>query len=187
MGDFAYWESLPKLAPILTALIALIAALIALGAIWAQIYMARRRASIDFFLRTETDKTVIDLYNKFKKHAPLVASSQKPWLDDEYDDVRTFLNICELIAVGVNKKAFSESVSFHYWVDVMQKSYRTSVQLINNIRNNPEEGSPYTYIELEKLAKRWDMEAAGGSIWLWVVISIVWIAAIWIVAGAWLL
>jgi hypothetical protein len=149
-------ETITRLAPIGTASIALLAALIALGAIWAQVYMARRRASIDFFLKTETDKTVIDLYNKFKKHAPRVSSSREPWLDEEHDDIRTFLNICELIAVGVNKRAFSESVSFHYWVDVIKKSYRTSEQLINNIRNNPEEGSPYTYIELEKLAKRWD-------------------------------
>ena len=41
----------------------------------------------------------------------------------EYKDARTFLNICELIAVGVNKGAFSESVSKAYWGDVLPNAY----------------------------------------------------------------
>jgi hypothetical protein len=37
---------------------------------WVQMHIARRRASIDFFLKTEMDKTVIDLYDKFKAKTP---------------------------------------------------------------------------------------------------------------------
>jgi hypothetical protein len=43
-----------------------------------QMHIARRRASIDFFLKTEMDKTVIDLYNKFKANAPLIAFVPDP-------------------------------------------------------------------------------------------------------------
>jgi len=187
ISDFEWWETVAKLAPIGAALIALGAAGIALWAILAQRNIARRRAAIDFFFKTEMDDKAIELYNKFKKRAPLVSSAPEPWLHEDYEDIRTFLNICELIAVGVNKRTFSRNVSFHYWRDVIPKSYRTTEELINRIRNTPEHGSPYTYIELEKLAKRWDKGAAGGSFRLWLVVSIVWIAAIWILAGAWLL
>jgi len=73
LTDFSCWETIAKLAPLGTALIVLIAAIIALGAMWVQMHIARRRASIDFFLKTEMHKTVIDLYNKFKANASSIA------------------------------------------------------------------------------------------------------------------
>jgi Domain of unknown function (DUF4760) len=120
-------------------------------------HLARRRASIDFFLKTEMDKTVIDLYNKFKANAPLIAFVPNPshLTRSDYNYTRAFLNICELIAVGVNKGAFSKSVSAAYWGDVIPDAYQTSKQLINSIRTTPGEGSSYTYVNLEKLAKKW--------------------------------
>jgi hypothetical protein len=154
------WEAVAKLAPIGTALIALSAAIIAWFAIQAHRDIAKRRAAIDFFLKTEMDKTAIDLYINFKKNAPLVTSVPTNPLDNrEYNDIRAFLNICELIAVGVLTGAFSESVSFDYWRDIIPKSYRDAEQLIKDIRNTPEEGSRHTYIELEKLAKIWTKKA----------------------------
>ena len=155
--DFSCWEIIAKLAPLGTALIVLIAAIIALGAMWVQMHIARRRASIDFFLKTEMDKTVIDLYDKFKANAPSIVFVPDPsdLTRSDYEDIRAFLNICELIAVGVNKGAFSKSVSEAYWGDVIPNAYQTAKQLINNIRNTPGEGSRYTYVNLEKLAKRW--------------------------------
>jgi Domain of unknown function (DUF4760) len=157
LTDFSCWETIAKLAPIGTALIVLIAAIIALSSMWVQMQIARRRASIDFFLKAELDKTVIDLYNRFKANAPLIAFVPDPsdLTRSDYNDTRAFLNICELIAVGVNKGAFSKSVSETYWGDVIPDAYQTSKQLINNIRTTPGEGSRYTYVNLEKLAKRW--------------------------------
>src|SRR5256886_13819791 len=107
LADFSCWETIAKLAPIGTALIVLIAEIIALGAMWVQMHIARRRASIDFFLKTEMDKTVIDLYNKFKANAPFIAFVPEPSALTRryYSDTGAFLNICELIAVGVNKGA----------------------------------------------------------------------------------
>ena len=65
--DFNCLETVAKLAPIVTALIALSAAFIALLAIWVHMIVARRRAAIDFFLKTEIDKTAIDLYTRRSK------------------------------------------------------------------------------------------------------------------------
>jgi len=162
--DFNGLETVAKLAPIGTALIALSAAIIALLAILAQMHIARRRAAIDFFLKTEVDRTAIDLYKTFKAKAPLITSIPDPVLDVErrnaYEDIRAFLNICELIAVGVRKRAFSKGVSKAYWGDVIPSSYQTAKQLIDDIRRTPGEGSRYTYIDLEKVAKKWAAKAS---------------------------
>jgi Domain of unknown function (DUF4760) len=100
----------------------------------------------------------VPLYKTFKAKAPSMTSIPDP-LDAtkrDYDDIGAFLNICELIAVGVRKRAFSKSVSKAYWGDIIPDSYQTAKQLINYIRNTPGEGSRLTYVDLEKLAKRWD-------------------------------
>jgi Rap1a immunity proteins len=92
ISDFSCWENIiAKLAPIATASIALIAALIALGAIFIQMHLARRRASIDFFLKTEIDEKAIDLYDKFRTHAPSMSSIPPVGQRDEYKDVRSWL------------------------------------------------------------------------------------------------
>jgi hypothetical protein len=106
----------------------------------------------------------------------------------DYEDIRTWLNICELIAVGVNKGAFSKSVSEAYWGDVIQNTYRTAKALINRIRVTPGEGSKLTCFDLEDLAKKWTTGTGGGMrirrgfFRLWLVLSVIWIAG-----GAWLL
>jgi hypothetical protein len=41
LTDFSCWETIAKLAPLGTALIVLIAAIIALGAMWVQMHIAR--------------------------------------------------------------------------------------------------------------------------------------------------
>jgi hypothetical protein len=156
VSDFAWWETVAKFAPIGTALIALSAAIIALCAIRAQRDIARRRAAIDFFLKTELDPTALELWKRFKTHIPSITSMPTiPAGWDAYRDVRSFLNICELIAVGVQKRTFSKSVSKAYWGDVIPDSYQAAKQLIDCIRNTPGEGTHLTYVDLEKLAKKW--------------------------------
>jgi hypothetical protein len=89
-GRGAEWreETAAKFAPIATALIALVASCIA------------------FF------------YKRFKQLSPTIKELlAKPDLTNtqEYHDIRAFLNICELIAVGINEGAFSDRVSSAYW------------------------------------------------------------------------
>ena len=56
----------------MTAGVALTAAIIALCAIRAQKDIARRRAAIDFFLKTEMDEKAITLYERFKELSPTI-------------------------------------------------------------------------------------------------------------------
>jgi len=187
ISDITWWEIAAKFAPIATASIALLAALIALGAIWAQMIIARRRAAIDFFLKMETDERVIEWYSKFKAHDASITSIPPPLERKDYEDVRAFLNICELIAVGIRKGAFSESISYAYWGDIIPNTYQSAKELITNIRKTPGEGLSTTYVDLEELAERWTSKGTvGGSmkrlnfwrgLWrVWVIGTVAWAA-----------
>jgi hypothetical protein len=156
--DTLTWEEVAKLAPIATACVALFAAFVATRAINAQRDIAMRRAAIDFFLKTEMDEKLIVLYKSFKKHTRDITKlmGDPNFMErTEYHDIRTFLNICELISVGVNEKAFSNKLSYKYWCNVLPESYNAALLLVQKIRTTPGEGKANTYIELEKLCNNW--------------------------------
>ncbi|HZQ13668.1 MAG TPA: DUF4760 domain-containing protein [Pseudolabrys sp.] len=157
-----FFETAAKFAPLATAIVAVVAAIIAFLAILTQRDIARRRAAIDFFLKTEMDQTLIDLYNDFKKIAPTILSH--PSMSDfaktaGYQKVRAFLNVCELISVGINQGAFSKRVSYAYWGDVLPNSYKATLPLIKYVRESGDDGSAATYVDLEKICKKWTGEA----------------------------
>src|ERR1700730_14988510 len=120
------YEAAARIAPLVTAILALIA----LAAIIVQRDVARRRAAIDFFLKTEMDTNIIDLFKQFEETTPLIpgllSSPTFGPKSPEHYTLRKWLNICELIAVGVNKGAFSERVSLDYWGDVLPDSFKTA-------------------------------------------------------------
>jgi hypothetical protein len=62
LGDWSFWEHLGKVAPIITALIALVAAVVAIISLRTQVHIARRRAAIDVFLKTEMDQAMLTAY-----------------------------------------------------------------------------------------------------------------------------
>ncbi len=147
-----------ELAPMITAMIALLAAIIAGISILNQRSIARRRAAIDFFLKTQMDATGIELYSDFRRIAPgiaAVASMESFVATEEHARVRAFLNVCELISVGINERVFSERVSYAYWGDVLPWSYQMAEPLIQYVRQRPGEGTPATYRDLERVAKEW--------------------------------
>jgi hypothetical protein len=147
-----------ELAPIVTAVIALLAALIAVVSILNQRSIARRRAAIDFFLKTQMDATGIELYNDFRRIAPGIAaltSMESFVATPEHSRVRSFLNVCELISVAINENVFSERVSYAYWGDVLPWSFQAAEPLIQYVRQRPGEGTPATYRDLERVARLW--------------------------------
>ena len=62
----SFREAVVGIAPLITALIALGAATIALTAMNVQRDTAKRRAAIDFFPKTEMDNKIIDAYDHFE-------------------------------------------------------------------------------------------------------------------------
>jgi hypothetical protein len=155
----SFWETAGKFASIVTAIIALAAACIAWRAINAQRDIARRRAAIDFFLKTEMDEKVIELYREFEQTTPKIREviSQPTFgpQSPEHHVLRKWLNICELIAVGVNKGAFSESVSLDYWGDVLPASFNDAKPYIDHVRGTLGMGGPLTFNDLQVLCVRW--------------------------------
>ena len=147
-----------EFSPIVTAVIALLAVLIAMISILDQRNIARRRTAIDFFLKTQMDATGIELYNDFRRIAPGIAaitSMESFVATPEHSRVRSFLNVCELISVGINERVFSEEVAYAYWGDVLPWSYQAAEPLINYVRQRQGEGTPSTYRDLERVAKEW--------------------------------
>ena len=147
-----------ELAPIITAVIALLAALIAVVSILNQRSIARRRAAIDFFLKTQMDATGIELYDDFRRIAPglaAVTSMESFVATPEHSRVRSFLNVCELISVAINENVFSERVAYAYWGDVVPWSFQAAEPLIQYVRQRPGGGTPATYRDLEKVARLW--------------------------------
>jgi hypothetical protein len=152
-----FFETAAKFAPLGTVSVALVAAGFAWRAMYVQRDIARRRAAIDFFLKTETDPAMINLYDTFKAEIRQVvqgAPMNTVIKSEHYGKIRGFLNLCELIAVGVRRKAFSDDVSFHYWGDVLRDSFRDARPLIDHVRE--QERKPATYLDLEWLCcEKW--------------------------------
>src|ERR1700688_2499297 len=128
-----FFETAAKFAPLGTVSIAAMAGGVALRAMYVQRDVARRRAAIDFFMKAEMDDKMIDLYDIFKREIRAVVNGAPVQIvlnSPHYGKIRHFLNICELIAVGVRRKAFSDHVSFHYWGDVLRDSFHDAKPLI---------------------------------------------------------
>jgi hypothetical protein len=151
-------SSVADLSQIMTAAIAILAAIIAAISILEQRRIARRRAAIDFFLKTQMDDTMIELYNDFRRIAPGIAalpSMESFVATADHARVRAFLNVCELIAVGINQRVLSERVSYAYWGDVLPWSYQTAEPLIKYVRQRKGDGTASTYRDLEQVAQEW--------------------------------
>src|SRR5262245_18155927 len=99
-GEF---DKVAQVAPIATDTIALVAATVAISAIVVQRNVARKRAAIDFFLKTEMDEKLIDAYNAFNEALEQVNDQTNMDEFEEtvrYQKIRKYLNIKELFAVG---------------------------------------------------------------------------------------
>jgi hypothetical protein len=127
LGDWPLWEHIGRVAPIVTALIALTAAIVAILSLRAQVNIARRRAAIDIFLKTEMDQSMLAAYRDYV--AGLKLSKQYGCINDfekdhpgEYMAVRTYLDVNELICIGINNKAFDQRVCYGFWYNILNKA-----------------------------------------------------------------
>jgi hypothetical protein len=153
------WNKLAMYAPILTATIAAIAVFVALVSIRVQRSIARKRAAIDVFIKTEMDQSMIAAYeafregrgvlNKVTNDAEFEAFSKSP----HYRAIRAYLNIHELIAVGIHNGVFDQTVCYEFWCDVLNNACRDVRRVIEHAQAQP--GGQYTYRDLEKLNEMW--------------------------------
>src|SRR5947209_1788188 len=107
-------------APVVTATIASIALVVAVTSIWVQRNIARKRAALDFFLKTELDRTMVetlDTYSDALESVTAETNLEEFSNTPAYKHVQAFLNIHELIAVGVRKGVLDDKVCFDFWSD----------------------------------------------------------------------
>lgn len=151
-------EEVAKLAPIGTATVAAAAFFVAWQSLRTQKSIARKRAAIDVFLKTEMDRTMLDAYSKYEEALEELdkANSIEGFCRDNREKceaIRTYLNVNELIAIGINRKVFDEEVCFNFWSDLLVNIRHRSGEIIEKDRK--EEGSGETYSDLIVLAERW--------------------------------
>lgn len=158
------WETsvYGSVAQIFTAIIAFFAILVAAYSIHAQQQVARRRAALDFFLKTETDDKMIDRYNEYVKALPgipVVASAMDEFRKsntESYHQIRSYLNILELMALGVRTNALSDVVCREYWGDFVCQAVRDCRLIIDYMRGF--EGSEEAYSALIAVEAVWRSE-----------------------------
>jgi hypothetical protein len=142
-----------------------VTALIAGGALWvgyqsiqSQREVARKRAAMDFFTKTEMDKDTLAAHQKFTAAVEAMRSLPRDALDqfiqtDHYWDIRSYLNLHELMAVGIKRDVFDDNVCYDFWSGELERAYADTHILIEYIQIRL--GERDTYIELVKVAKRW--------------------------------
>ena len=144
-----------------------VTALVAVGALGAAVWsvrsqreVARKRAAIDFFTKTEMDGETLTAYEKYTKAVGAMENHLKSsrTLEEfvgtpEYFDIRGYLNLHELMGVGINQEVFDDDVCYDFWAGELTRAFNATKQLIEHIQNQPEER--YTYCELQEVHKRW--------------------------------
>lgn len=146
--------------PLITPSIAVIAGGIALYSIHVTRSIARKRATIDFFLKTEADSSIVKLFQQFDAHLVKVKKQMEegtPFREitntDEYKTVHACLNMHELIAVGISNKVFDKKVAYNYWSGALVLHCKDAAQLIDASRAEPDDLS--AYIAMLALNERW--------------------------------
>ncbi|TLG75588.1 DUF4760 domain-containing protein [Methylocystis sp. B8] len=143
-------------APIATATAAILGFVLALCTLCVQRQIARRRAAIDLFLKTEMDDKIVKAFNDFENAVKELnnAQSMKEFEStDAYTKICQCLNIHELIAIGINNKILDERICYDFWEYEMVRAYIDTKRLIDFERAKP--GCAETYADLTRLQKTW--------------------------------
>lgn len=144
----------------------------ALSAAWISIRtqreIARKRAAIDFFLKTEMDSHLLSAHKKYRTgievletHLAAGKTLEAFTKTKEYDEIRDYLNVHELLAVGIHRDVLDDHVSFEFWHRELMRACAKTANLIAYVQTLPD--SQKTYVDLVALCKRWEDRLKGGG------------------------
>ncbi|MHC2666981.1 DUF4760 domain-containing protein [Bradyrhizobium diazoefficiens] len=145
-----------------TAFIAATAGYLAFRSIQSQRSIARRRAAFDLFLKTETDEKMLTAYDYFHDgiEAMRMAPSAESFCtspDDQtrkhYLSIRKYLNVHELVAVGIREEVLDPEVCYSYWGDTLTNNYRDAKPVLDFLAKRDK--NKYTYSDLHELNSKW--------------------------------
>ncbi len=126
------------------------------------------RAATDFFLKTEMDHENLESHKSYTSALAKLASvvgtnGEMPSSfagSDEYWAIRDYLNLHELMAVGILKNVFDDHVCHDFWAGELQRAYQGAMPLINYVQSQP--GQKGTYTEMIKVARDWEDKRKRG-------------------------
>jgi hypothetical protein len=132
-----------------------------------QTLVARRRAAIDFFLKTDLDHNMLEVHRDFRTAVKALklhlAAGQTVKSFDESDEktyrnILKYLNIHELVAVGIKNRVFDGDVCFNFWGDVLvQHADETAAVIDYEIES---EATPSAaFFQLRELSAEWTERA----------------------------
>jgi hypothetical protein len=165
---FSQWIKIHvlPLAPLITPIVAIAAGAIALYSIHVTRSVARKRAAIDFFLKTDMDKGMVEAYAAFQTALIAWQANEKEgkpieaFLRDSaggyttaYRDITTYLNIHELVAVGIKNRVFDDEVCYNFWSDALVRHTDKTRKLIEHEVSS--DGGAASYLELRTLSAKW--------------------------------
>jgi hypothetical protein len=144
-----------SIAQCVTATFAAVALVLAYRSLSTQKGIARKRAAIDFFLKTEMDKEMRILHEKFVKARKELKKMPTEVFaaSDHLASLCAYLDIHELMAVGVINEVFDEEVCFEFWHIELTTAYRESKMVIEAIQKD--QNRKRRYSELCKLGEKW--------------------------------
>lgn len=155
----------------ITAIIAIFALFAAWTSVNSQREIARKRAAMDFFAKTEMDKYLLDAHKRYTeaiermKKALEGGQTLKTYVaqgDGDYWSIRGYLNLHELMSVGIKNEIFDDDVCFYYWSGELIDCYSVTQDLITEIQSLPNEEN--TYCEMLDVAERWiKKKSASGT------------------------
>jgi hypothetical protein len=155
------WGTAPQCVTAGIAIGALGAAIIS---ITSQREIARKRAAIDFFLKTDLDGNMLQAHadfesalKKLKKHAAnggtIRSFAEGTETEIDYKKIIRYLNVHELVAVGIKSKVFDDRVCYNFWSDAMVRHVKETDSIIQY--EIAEGGSDALFLELRQLSTRW--------------------------------
>jgi hypothetical protein len=152
------WGTIPQWATVIIALCAFVAAIVSIR---SQHEIARKRAATDFFLKTEMDPAILlshekylEAIDKLKMVVTEKGEMQNSFANTrEYWAIRNYLNLHELIAVGLLNGVFDEDVCYDFWSGELVLAHTNALPLIKYVQGL--KNSQNVYAEMVKVAKRW--------------------------------
>jgi hypothetical protein len=153
----------------ITVGIAATAGWLAYTSLQSQRVIARRRAAFDIFLKTETDEKMLTAFDKF--HAGIQAmmktssveafcTSEDEETREHYFCIRKYLNIHELIAVGLREEVLDADVCYYYWGDTLTNHCIVAKPVLDFLAKR--EKNKYTYADLHALNAKWVRSEGKG-------------------------
>lgn len=163
----AWHDRLLPYAPFGTVVMASCALVTAVIAIWMQTRVARRRAAIDFFLKTDLDHGMLQAHRDFaaalkklKLHlaAGHTVKSFEEETEPDYLNILKYLNVHELVAVGIRNKVFDGDVCYNFWADVLVDHAKETKAVIDH-EIECEITPSAAFLELRTLSIKWNRRA----------------------------